>query len=66
MASAVPVKVGVVSLVMSSLLETPESDPAAKSGAEGATGAEVSMVTDKAEDALEVLPDESVAVAVRL
>ncbi len=45
LASAVPVKVGVVSLVRSSLLEEPVSLPAARSGVPGAEGAAVSMVT---------------------
>ena len=44
-ASAVPVKVGVVLLVMSSLLDTPVSLAAARSGAEGAAGARVSKVS---------------------
>ena len=37
-ASAVPVRVGVVSLVMLSVLEVPESDAKAKSGVDGAEG----------------------------
>ena len=44
-ASAVPVKVGVVMLVMLSVLDTPLSDAAARSGVDGAAGAMVSKVT---------------------
>ena len=44
-ASAVPVRVGVVALVMLSLLDTPLSLPLARSGVEGALGAVVSLVT---------------------
>ena len=65
-ASAVPVNVGVMSLVMLSLSETPLSDAAARSGVEGALGAVLSMVIDRATEAVEVLPDASVAVAVML
>ena len=43
-ASAVPVKVGVVSLVMLSVLDTPLSLAETKSGALGAAGAVLSMV----------------------
>ena len=46
-ASAVPVKVGVVTLVMLSVLDIPLSDAAIRSGADGATGACVSIVTDR-------------------
>lgn len=42
-ASAVPVKVGVASLVMSSVSEAPVSEAAARSGVEGAAGAAVSI-----------------------
>src|SRR3972149_5517578 len=55
-ASAVPVKVGVLSLVMSSLLEAPVSLPASRSGVEGALGTPVSTVTDRAAEAAETLP----------
>src|SRR5437870_1678345 len=65
-ASAVPVKVGVVTLVMLSVLELPLSLAAARSGAEGAAGAVVSMVTLSAAEAAEMLPAASVAVAVML
>ena len=44
--SPVPVNVGVVSLVMSSLLEDPVSDSMVRLGAEGAAGVEVSKVYD--------------------
>ena len=64
--SAVPVKVGVVTLVMLSVLDTPLSDAATRSGADGAAGATVSMVTDKAADAALTLPATSVALAVML
>ncbi len=63
-AAAVPVKVGVVSLVLSSVLEEPVSLPAARSGVPGAAGAAVSTVTDSPPLATEVLPPASVAVAV--
>src|SRR5882672_5475832 len=65
-AAAVPVKVGVVALVMLSLFEEPESEAALKSGVEGAAGAEVSMVTESAAEAVPTLPAASVAVAVML
>src|SRR4029079_9167057 len=65
-ASAVPVKVGVVALVMLSLFEVPESEPEARSGADGAAGTEVSIVTDSAAEATLVLPAASVALAVML
>ena len=64
LASAVPVKVGVVSSVILSVLELPESEAAARSGVDGADGAAVSMVIVKELEALEVLPAASVAVAV--
>ena len=53
-ASAVPVKVGVVSLVVLSVFDEPLSVPAVMSGALGALGAVVSMVTDSADDAVDV------------
>ena len=65
-ASAVPEIVGVVSLVMSSVLELPVSDPAARSRDAGAAGAVASTVTLNADDAELVFPAVSVAVAVRL
>src|SRR3954454_20205765 len=46
-ASAVPVKVGVATLVRLSVLDAPESEAAARSGVDGALGAVVSMVSTK-------------------
>src|SRR5438132_1247516 len=66
LASAVPVKLGVVSLVMLSVFEVPLSLAAVRSGAEGAAGAVVSIVMLKALDAVDTLPAASVAVAVML
>ena len=63
-ASAVPLKVGVVSVVMLSVLEAPVSDAAVMSGVEGAAGAAVSIATDMAADAGLVWPRLLVAVAV--
>ena len=65
-ASAVPVNVGVLSLVTLSVLELPESDPLARSGAAGVAGTDASIATANAEDALETLPAASVAIAVML
>ena len=62
-ASAVPTSVGVVSLVMLSLLDVPESELESRSGWGGASGATVSMVIVKAEDAFETFPAASVAFA---
>src|SRR5207237_2867542 len=62
--SAVPVKVGVVLLVMLSVFEEPVSLAAARSGAVGAVGAAVSMVTERPPEAALVLPAASVALAV--
>ena len=66
LASAVPVNVGVVSLVKLSVLELPVSEAVARSGVPGAAGDAESMVTASADDAAEVLPAVSVAVAVML
>jgi hypothetical protein len=64
-AAAVPVKVGVVSLVRLSVVDDPESDAAIKSGVDGAaTGA--LMVIERAADAGLVLPAVSVAVTVMM
>ena len=63
-ASAVPVKVGVVSVVILSVLELPVSEAASRSGVDGADGDAVSMVIVKALEALEVLPAASVTCAV--
>src|SRR5947209_2712483 len=66
LASAVLVKVGVVTLVMLSVLDVPLSLAAVRSGAEGAAGALVSMVMLKAPERAETLPAASVALAVML
>ena len=65
-ASAVPVKVGVVSLVLLSVLELPVSVPAVILGAEGAGGTVASMVMARDEDATPVFPAASAALAVML
>src|SRR5207248_7714229 len=52
-ASAVPVKVGVLSLVLLSVLDGPVSLAASRSGVDGAAGGVVSMVTVNAPDAAE-------------
>ncbi len=64
LASAVPVKTGVLLLVMLSPLDVPLSLALVISGALGAVGAVVSTVTDNAVDAVDVLPAASVALAV--
>ncbi len=64
LASAVPLNVGVLSLVILSVLDKPESEPAARSGVDGAAGAEVSIVIESPEEAELVFPAASVAVAV--
>ena len=64
-ASAVPVKVGVLSLVLLSVFETPLSVAAVMSGADGAK-AIVSMVTLSAADATLAMPAASVATALML
>src|SRR6186997_72077 len=51
---------------MLSVAEVPESEAAARSGIDGAAGAEVSIVTDSADEATLVLPAASVALAVML
>ena len=57
LASAVPLKVGVVSPVMLSVLDAPVSDAVSRSGTVGAAGPLVSIVTDSAADcALTLLP----------
>ncbi len=66
LAAAIPVRLSVVSLVMLSVSDNPVSLAAARSGVPGASGAVVSMVTVRAEEAAEVLPAASVAVAVML
>jgi len=64
-ASAVPETAGVSSLMLSSVLELPESLPVSRSGVDGAAGADVSIVTVNADEAALVFPAASVAVAVR-
>lgn len=66
LASAVPVKVGVVSLVMLSVFELPVSVPSVISGTEGAAGANVSIVMARAGEAGLIFPAVFVAVAVIL
>ena len=61
LASAVPVRVGVVSVVILSVLELPVSEAASRSGVDGADGDAVSIVIVKALEAVEVLPAGSVA-----
>jgi hypothetical protein len=63
-ASAVPVNIGVVTLVVLSVAEPPLSEAVARSGLPGAAGAVVSIVTCSAPDAAPMLPDRSVAFAV--
>ena len=65
-ASAVPVNIGVVSLVRLSLLELPLSVAALRSGADGAAGGAVSILMLSALDAEDVFPALSVAFAVML
>jgi hypothetical protein len=61
-ASAVPLNVGVVSVVTLSVLDEPVSDAAVRSGVDGAATL-VSMMTESTGDgALVVLPDVAVAV----
>jgi hypothetical protein len=64
--AAVPVKVGVLSVVVLSVLDAPVSEAAVKSGAEGTPGAAVSIVIERAADAGLVLPAASVAVTVMM
>ena len=61
---AVPVTVGVVTLVRLSVLDEPVSLAAARSGVEGAAGAVASMVTLRDEEATLWLPAASVAATV--
>jgi len=58
-----PVNVGVVTLVMLSVLDEPESDPAVRSGADGAA-VDVLIVTERPPLAALTFPAVSVAVAV--
>jgi hypothetical protein len=57
------VKLGVVCEVTLSVLESPVSDPAVRSGVPGAAGAVVSIVTLRPEDAVDRFPAGSVALA---
>src|SRR5436189_207047 len=66
LASAVPLKVGVVLLVRLSVVELPLSLAAVRSGVEGALGAAASIVTLRVLEAVPVLPATSVALAVML
>jgi len=59
----VPVTVGVASLVMSSVLDAPESDAAVRFGALGAPGGKVSNVTVRRGELPLALPATSVWVA---
>ena len=63
-ASAVPLNVGVVSLVMSSIEEAPVSELATRSGVEGVDGGAVTIVTESALEPALMLPATSVALAV--
>ena len=65
-ASAVPVKVGVLTLVILSVLDDPVSLAAVRSGVEGAAGAVLSMVMLNAPEATETFPAASVALALML
>jgi len=64
LASAVPVNVGVLTLVRLSVLEEPLSLAASRSGVDGAAGAVASIVMLRAPEAAEAFPAASVAVAV--
>ena len=66
LASAVPSKLGVLSLVTSSVEDDPLSDEAKRSGVDGADGVPVSIVMLKPLLAALVLPAASVAFAVML
>ena len=63
LASAAPVKVGVVSLVLLSALELPVSEPLCKSGVDGAS-TDVSMMIVNVDEAPDTLPAASVDFAV--
>ena len=64
LASAVPLKVGVLSVVILSLFELPVSSEEERSGVDGADGAVQSTVRLNPLDAEEVLPAASVTFAV--
>ena len=65
-ASEVPVKIGVVDLVMSSLLLVPLSLPGDKSGALGVLGASGSIVISRSLEAALALPAKSATLAVKV
>ena len=64
--SAVPVKVGAVTLVMLSVFDMPLSLAAVRSGTDGAAGAVESIVTLNAAEGALTLPTASMACAIRL
>ena len=64
LASAVPVKVGVVSLVLLSVFELPVSELESRSGVDGAAGAAASMLIVNSAEASDTFPVASVAFAV--
>ena len=65
-AGAVPLKIGVVILVMLSVDDLPLSVSVVRSGVEGTVGAAVSMVTDSDADTALTLPARSVSAAATL
>jgi hypothetical protein len=66
LASEVPLKVGVVTLVIRSLLELPLSEAELRLGVEGAAGAVVSITTVEMLEAALTLPAVSLALTLRL
>jgi hypothetical protein len=63
---AVPVKVGVMTLVMLSVLDDPESDAAARSGIEGTNADADKIVTERLDETKLTFPAVSDAFAVML
>jgi hypothetical protein len=63
---ATPVKVGVITLVMLSVLDVPESDAAARSGIDGTSVDAARIVTERLDEAKLTLPAASDAFAVML
>src|SRR6185312_9054767 len=63
LASALPVNVGVVTLVVLSVFDAPLSDAADRSGLLGVAGTAVSILTDSSGEAPLTLPVRSVACA---
>ena len=61
----VPVKVGVLMAVMLSVVETPVSELAARSGTPGATGGTVTTVIESGAESLLKVPLASATLAVR-